>query len=684
MGGKIDLCPIFILSLTCRHKRPLPEDFCRFFGRKENTNTLLGIQGIEETRWGPKADMPKSRAKIARARPKRSCQPPCRRLGALILLWSLLFWIWTPLLQAEDPTPQPHLTLRSFRIVGAETVKASNLKKQMTMTLPSWIPFKKKPPFKEEDLKADIQQLKLYYRTQGFYHATITPSIDKSDGQVDVTLKVNEGPPIRVTRVEVNGSEAIPIFVLADINEKTELHAAARYTDDRYEELKRSYASYLQDHGFFHAKVTGKVYLNEKTNTARIVIDIDPGPLCHFGKITVKGAEDTPQYLILHKLTFQEDELFSLAKTYDSQKNLYDTDLFKSASIIPQDVPRSQTSIPITVRVKEKKRRSLKMGLGYGDEELFRARLGLRIRNVGGGGRLLDIDTKYSSIDSKATLTFTNPQIFASRLDFVASAGWVNRVLPSFTDQSYFTFERLEKDLPWKFRGYVGHAFEYAQPFDVPLSTLVFLENTEPGKSYRSSMVIFGLSQDTTVNPSDPTGGGKILISGEVAPDFLGSNLEFYRTVMEVRRYQTIVKDVVFSGRLKFGLIQPIQATDQIPIQRRFFSGGYNSVRGYRLFYLGPRTPGGDPIGGDAVIEGNLETRVPLYKKFRGVGFLDFGNVFFKASEIDLGQLKYAAGFGFNYLTPIGPVGLYFAWPLNPINPSEDTMRVHFTIGPSF
>jgi outer membrane protein insertion porin family len=618
------------------------------------------------------------------AQPKRSCQSPCRQLGALILVWSLLFWIWTPLLKAAEPIPPPYLTLHCFRIAGAETVKASTLKKQMTMPLPSWIPFKKKPAFNEEDLKADIQQLKLYYRTQGFYHATITPCIDRRDSQVDVTLKVNEGPPIMVTRIEVHGAEVIPFFEREDIKEKSELYPGARYTDDRYENLKRSYNSYLQNHGFFHARVTGKVYLDDKANTARIVINIDPGPLCYFGKITVKGAEDTPEFLILHKLTFKEGELFSLAKTYDSQKNLYDTDLFKSASIIPKDVPRSQTSIPITVRVLEKKRRSLKVGLGYGDEELLRARLGLRIRNVGGGGRLLDIDTKYSAIDSKATATFTNPQIFKSRLDFVASGGWVNRVLPTFTDQSYFTYARLEKDLPWKFRAYLGHAFEYAQPFDVPISTLVLLENTEPGKSYRSSMVIYGLNQDTTVNPSDPTGGGKIIISGEFAPNFLGSNLEFYRTVMEVRRYQTIVKDVVFSGRLKFGLIQPIQETSQIPIQRRFFSGGYNSVRGYRLFYLGPRAPDGDPIGGDAVVECNLETRVPLYKKFRGVGFLDFGNVFFKASNIDLGQLKYAAGFGVNYLTPIGPAGLYFAWPLNPINPAVDTMRVHFTIGPSF
>jgi outer membrane protein insertion porin family len=654
------------------------------FLKKEIIEALDGIQSIMEARWGPKPDMPKSRSKIACPRLKKSCQPPCRRLGALILFWSLLFWIWTPLLQAAEPTPKPNLTLQSFKIVGANTVKASQLKKQMTMPLPSWIPFKKKPPFSEKDLKADIEQLKLYYRTQGFYHATITPNIDRRDSQANVTLKVNEGPPITVTRIEVHGSQAIPIFEREDIENKSELYPGSRYTDDRYENLKRSYSSYLQNHGFFHAKVTGKVYLNDKTNTARIALNIDPGPLCYFGKITVEGAVETPPYLILNKLTFKAGDIFSLAKTYDSQKKLYDTDLFKSASIIPQNVPRSQTSIPIVVRVQEKKKRSLKVGLGYGDEEGVRARLGLRLRNVGGGGRLLDLDTKYSSIDSHATVTFTNPQIFASHLDFVASAGWINRELPTFTDQSVFTYERLEKDLPWKFRAYVGHAFERAQPFDVPLSTLVLLENTQPGKSYRSSMAIFGLNQDTTVNPSDPTGGGKIFISGEIAPDFLGSNLEFYRTTMEIRRYQTIVKEVVFMGRLKFGLIQPIQETDQIPIQRRFFSGGYNSVRGYRLFYLGPRAPDGDPIGGDAVIEGNLEVRMPIYKKFRAIAFTDFGNVFFKASNIDLGQLKYASGFGFNYITPIGPVGLYFAWPLNPINPAVDTMQVHFTIGPSF
>jgi outer membrane translocation and assembly module TamA len=48
--------------------------------------------------------------------------------------------------------------------------------------------------------------------------------------------------------------------------------------------------------------------------------------------------------------------LFSLAKIYDSQKNLYETDLFRSATVTPQEVPPDQTTIPVTVNVQEKKR----------------------------------------------------------------------------------------------------------------------------------------------------------------------------------------------------------------------------------------------------------------------------------------------------------------------------------------
>lgn len=144
---------------------------------------------------------------------------------------------------------------------------------------------------------------------------------------------------------------------------------------------------------------------------------------------------------------------------------------------------------------------------------------------------------------------------------------------------------------------------------------------------------------------------------------------------------------MILAGRVKGGLIEPMQSTHQIPIYRRFFSGGANSVRGYELNFLGPRNSANDPIGGEAVLEASLELRFPLpiYENLGGVVFMDAGNVFFKIHDMDLGQLKYSPGFGLRYLSPIGPVGVDIAFPTNRINYQQDSRyQIHFTVGYAF
>ena len=64
---------------------------------------------------------------------------------------------------------------------------------------------------------------------------------------------------------------------------------------------------------------------------------------------------------------------------------------------------------------------------------------------------------------------------------------------------------------------------------------------------------------------------------------------------------------------------------------------------------------------------------------------MDAGNVYFKARNFDLGQLKYSPGVGLRYLSPIGAIGVDVAFPVNRINYSQDRpYQVHFTIGYGF
>jgi outer membrane protein assembly factor BamA len=312
----------------------------------------------------------------------------------------------------------------------------------------------------------------------------------------------------------------------------------------------------------------------------------------------------------------------------------------------------------------------------------------LRLRNLGGGGRILDLDARYSLLGYLFEETFTNPAVFGTNFDFVHQSGARRLELPGFNDQAYFTQARMERDLTPHLRAYGGYGLEIARPFGIPLQTLELLQGTTPEKIYRASYFQTGLKFDTVDNHLNPKQGELISLDNEVAPTFLGSNLQFAQGIFEARKYQALWDTgVVLAGRVKCGVIEPMQQTHQIPIVRRLFAGGANSVRGYELNFLGPRNAANDPIGGEALLEGSLELRFPLpiYENLGGVVFIDAGNVYLKLHQMDPTNLKYSPGFGLRYLSPIGPVGIDIAFPTNRINYQQDSRyQIHFTVGYAF
>jgi outer membrane protein insertion porin family len=609
-----------------------------------------------------------------------------RRRGLAVFLVAAFMLLGAEARPAEIDEVPP-LILTSLRIEGARIIPAKKVREELSIPLPSIWPWKKDPDFRTDDLEADVERLQFFYRRHGFYHATIKPEIEKDEeGRVRVVLHIDEGPFVVVKKISVDVTDPALKPPLGRLKEKWPLAQEDRFTEEQYDNLKLLYLDYLMDNGYPQAQVEGKVYLDERRNTADIRLTVTPGPLSYFGEVSITGERETPDYLIRRRLAFKKGDIFSLAKIYESQRGLYELDLFRSVMLTPEEVPETERYVPVTVEVMERKKRSLKVGLGYGDEDQFRGHLGLRWRNLAGGGRILDLDTKYSSLEARLMATFLNPQLWATYWDFSLQSGLIRREFPGFDDRAFFTQTRFERDLPWSLRVYVGHGLEFSRPFNIPTETLLLLRETDPGKTFTSSMLQLGLRQDTTDNPVDPTRGRLIFASGELATDFFGSNLQYARLVLEGRKYQRLGRTgAVLAGRLKFGLIEPIQSTDEIPIFKRFFAGGANSVRGYRLDRLGPRTPAGDPVGGEALVEGSLEARLPIYKEFRGVAFVDFGNVYFKNQDIDIGRLRYSAGFGLRYSTPIGPIGVDIGFPLNRIDPAQDpSYRIHLTIGQVF
>jgi outer membrane translocation and assembly module TamA len=129
---------------------------------------------------------------------------------------------------------------------------------------------------------------------------------------------------------------------------------------------------------------------------------------------------------------------------------------------------------------------------------------------------------------------------------------------------------------------------------------------------------------------------------------------------------------------------------EDLPASERFYAGGDTTVRGFALDRLGrPDTfdNAGFPKGGHALIIFNSELRIPVWRAFETVGFLDVGNVFARLEDINLGQLRGGAGFGVRYRSPLGPIRVDLGFKLSRLNypdRKEPLTALHISLGQAF
>jgi translocation and assembly module TamA len=139
-----------------------------------------------------------------------------------------------------------------------------------------------------------------------------------------------------------------------------------------------------------------------------------------------------------------------------------------------------------------------------------------------------------------------------------------------------------------------------------------------------------------------------------------------------------------------------------LPVESRFFSGGGNSVRGFKENSLGPLTSSGEPAGGRISLLTNLELRFPLpligKYNFGSAVFLDGGTVWNSIDQIRASDFRftadpddvtrdeymYSAGFGFRYYTPVGPLRLDIGYPLKKTADMDFDYRIHISLGQIF
>jgi translocation and assembly module TamA len=114
---------------------------------------------------------------------------------------------------------------------------------------------------------------------------------------------------------------------------------------------------------------------------------------------------------------------------------------------------------------------------------------------------------------------------------------------------------------------------------------------------------------------------------------------------------------------------------ERLPPSVRYFAGGDLSIRGFDFASLGPVDQDGNVIGGDRLLEMSVEYEHSIKPRWSLAVFADGGNAF-DDSGLDV---RTGAGIGARWRSPLGPVRIDIAWPVN--DPGHGA-RLHVSLGP--
>lgn len=188
---------------------------------------------------------------------------------------------------------------------------------------------------------------------------------------------------------------------------------------------------------------------------------------------------------------------------------------------------------------------------------------------------------------------------------------------------------------------------------------------------------------------------------------------QYIKAEYNITRHQIFDKDNRFVYHLGVGVGMPYGNADVIPYEKRFYSGGANSIRGWSESTLGPgvyqrisnNRRDYNQVG-DIKLDMSMEYRAKLFRILEGALFLDAGNIWtIKDYETQKGgtfkfdtfmkQIAMAYGVGlrwdFSFFIFRMDMGVKLFDPVRPridqwrVNPTfKDDFAFHFAIGYPF
>jgi outer membrane protein insertion porin family len=562
---------------------------------------------------------------------------------------------------------------------------------------------------KDDVLKEDIERIKGFYRLKGYTDVAVDYEIkadEKKPYLLNIMIRINEGKKYLVGNVTVAGFKDIPEKeILAALKECLPGNV---FSEEALKYDVMNIQSLYFDRGYISCTVQDTTSLNPSSGRVDIAYSIAENQVTYVDKVKVKGNVKTKDIVIRRELRIRPGDKFDGEKLRRSKEKLKNLGFFEEVNYDTEDTQVADKK-DLVVEVKESKTGAFSFGGGYSTVDALVGFIEVEQKNFDwknwpyftGDGQDLKFRASFGSISDGFDLSFTEPWVF----DYPVSFGFdaYKQSHDRDEDAGYGYSQkviggdlRLGRELSdyWK----IGATLKRDEITisDVPSTASPDLLK-EVGKNTISSITP-GVSFDSRDNAFDTRKGDLLSASFQYAGSWLGGTKDFWKFYGRGSHYIPLPWNSALEFKLRVGLAEPTSDTNYIPIYERFFAGGSSTIRGYEERMAGPvdlNTK--EPLGGDAMIVGNIEYTYPLFDFLKVAGFFDIGNVWDKIGDIgasnnyyqgiiNTGGLKKSFGLGLRMKTPFGPISVDYGIPLDaePGKPDKSSGRFHFSASHDF
>lgn len=556
-------------------------------------------------------------------------------------------------------------------------------------------------------LEEDVKTLLTACRDEGFLDARVSLKSVKFKGErAYITVSVDEGQRYYVESVTIEGNT---VFTTETLKKKFRIKPGSPYRKELVNRDVDAISEIYERSAHIHARIWAAKAYPLKGNRVNLTYNIFEGPQIFLGKVKIDGNYRTRDRVIRRELSVYPGEKFDIRELKSSFQKLLNLQFFQGIETALEDTDEPDRKT-LVLKVTERKTGMLQFGFSYSDALGLQGMFQFAQRNfdltdlpksVGdffsgtafvGGGTSLNLVLRPGRNHSNYNLLYRDPHLMDTNTRFSLN-------LERYESQWLRQDERGEgihlglgrsltreitADLLYRFQTKTLTNISPSAPTDVFLS-----QGTKNISAIKPEFTFNFTRLDIhRVRYS----GCFFQASYEYAGAFLGGEVDFWATSMALGVYEEVYQDSegykhVLSLTLKGDWKKPHHRTQLIPWYERYFLGGPGTIRGFQSRGAGPKE-GRDFIGGCVSAVASLEYSFPLSfpnkEFFRGVLFLDAGNLSSEAKSFLMRDFRASCGFGFRIRAGNSFVFVFeFGYPLI-IFKGDSRRTLHFSMSTEF